>query len=208
MSMTPSMRTLPTGIGQPTWEVAHLFPNQGYWSEEEYLALEGNYLVEFSDGSVEVLSMPTMKHQLIVAWLYARLTEFVATQTPGHVLFAPFRIRLRDGKYREPDVMLMLAAHAARMQDLFWDGADLVMEVVSKNDPGRDLDVKRVEYAQAGIAEYWIVDPQAATITVLRLDGERYAVHGVFGKGDTASSVLLPGFAMDVDAVFAVAMQP
>ena len=50
--------------------------------------------------------------------------------------------------------------------------------------------------------EYWIVDPPEETLTVLTLDGEGYVEHGVFGGGETATSVLLPGFAVDVTAVF------
>jgi Uma2 family endonuclease len=192
-------------IGEPAWEVALLFPNQGYWSESEYLALDGNYLVEFSDGCIEVLPMPTMSHQLIVLWLYGKLLEFVSPRNLGRPIAAPFRVRLRDGKYREPGVSFMLAEHAARMHEMYWEGADLVMEVVSNDDPRRDLETKRVEYAQAGIAEYWIVDPQASVISVLRLEQDRYAVHGQFDIGATATSLLLPGFAIDVRGVFAAA---
>jgi Uma2 family endonuclease len=50
------------------------------------------------------------------------------------------------------------------------DGADLVIEVLSK-DRDRDLQMKRLEYAQAGIPEYWIGDPRDQRITVLRLAG-------------------------------------
>lgn len=189
--------------GEPTWDVAKLFPNQGAWSEEEYLELNGNYLIEFSDGYLEVLPMPTMTHQLIVLWLYGKLLEFVSPQGLGRTLVAPFRVRLREGKYREPDVLFMLAAHSNRMREEFWDGADLVMEVVSDDDRRRDLETKRREYAQAGIPEYWIVDPQQSLVTVLRLDGSSYAVHGQFSAGDAASSVLLPGFEVDVATLFA-----
>lgn len=41
-------------IGEPTWEIARLFPNQGAWSEQEYLELKGNRLIEFSCGNVEL----------------------------------------------------------------------------------------------------------------------------------------------------------
>ena len=77
------------------------------------------------------------------------------------------------------------------------------MEVVSEDDPGRDLDTKRGEYAQAGIPEYWIVDPQQQRIIVLRLDGDRYLEHGTFGPGQRATSHLLPGFDVDVSAALA-----
>src|SRR5512145_2631023 len=126
MDSTITMPPFPSGIGEPAWDIARLFPNQGHWSEQEYLALNGNHLVEFSDGCVEVLPMPSMTHQLIVACLFGKISEFALAKTLGRALFSPFRIRLRDGKYREPDICFMLTAHAARMHELFWEGADLV----------------------------------------------------------------------------------
>jgi Uma2 family endonuclease len=185
---------------EPAWDVARLFPDQGAWSEEEYLALSSNRLVEFSDGHVEVLPMPTTSHQLIVAFLYRTLLAFVAARAAGTVLFAPLRVRLWPGKFREPDIVFLSAEHASRIGESFWEGADLVMEVVSDDDRRRDLETKRREYAQAGIPEYWIIDPQQARITVLRLDGATYVVHGDFPRGTQAASHLLPGFTLDVTA--------
>jgi len=111
---------------EPTWEVAHLFPAQGTWSEEEYLALDTNHLVEFSHGRLEVLVMPTESHQLMVLYLYRMLLAFVEARQLGVVLVAPFRVRLWPGKYREPDVVFMLTEHASRRHERFWEGADLV----------------------------------------------------------------------------------
>ena len=62
--------------------------------------------------------------------------------------------------------------------------------------------VKRADYAEAGIPEYWIVDPRNETITVLALEGNGYVEHGVCARGDTATSRLLAGFTVDVTAVF------
>jgi Uma2 family endonuclease len=190
-------------IGEPTWEVAKLFPNQGAWSEGEYLALNGNYLIEFSDGCLEVLPMPTTSHQMMVLFLHAALAAFVAPRKMGLALVAPLRVRLWSAKYREPDVVFMLAENLNRSGEEFWEGADLVMEVVSDHDRRRDLEIKRSEYAEAGIPEYWIVDPQQSLVTVLRLDGAHYAVHGAFSPGAMATSALLAGFEVDVAALFA-----
>jgi Uma2 family endonuclease len=175
------------------------------WSEQEYLALSGNRLVEFSDGFVEVLPMPTMLHQLIVAFLYrAMLACTAGERNPGTVLFAPFRIRIHTGRYREPDLMYMRERNASRMGNEFWDGADLVIEVVSDDDRRRDLETKRVEYAQSGIPEYWIVDPLKSEITVLKLATDRYHEHGIFTPGQRATSLVLEGFDVDVAEVFSV----
>jgi Uma2 family endonuclease len=203
MSDAPSEMARGEPIAEPAWEVAKLFPDQGAWSEEEYLALNSNRLVEFSHGYVEVLPMPTTSHQIIVAYLYRALLAFVSAGRLGTVLFAPLRVRLWPGKFREPDVLFLRAENAGRMGEEFWEGADLVMEVVSDDDRRRDLETKRAEYARAGIPEYWIVDPQLGRITVLRLDGATYAVHGEFARGARAESSLLPGFGVDVTSALA-----
>jgi Uma2 family endonuclease len=81
------------------------------------------------------------------------------------------------------------------------------MEIVSgsKVDRERDLIEKRSDYAQAAIPEYWIVDPETETITVLTLPAGQteYAVHGEFKPGQQATSKLLDGFTVDVAACFA-----
>ncbi|RMF37366.1 MAG: Uma2 family endonuclease, partial [Chloroflexi bacterium] len=183
-----------------------LFPRQGTWSEEEYLALPTNRLVEFSEGHIEVLPMPTQVHQLIVAYLYRRLWAFLERHLPGAMaLFAPLPIQLWPGKYRAPDIAVMLAEHAHRRHERYWEAPDLVVEVVSPENRRHDLETKRREYAQAGIPEYWIVDPEAKQITVLTLKGEQYVVHGGFGPGSVARSVVLPGFEVAVDDVWAAA---
>ena len=201
--MSRTRTTPPPQESGPAWEIATLFPNQGQWGEGDYLRLGTNHLVEFSDGFVEVLPVPKTFHQLIVQFLHNLLFPFVTGKGLGTVLFAPLKVRLREGKYREPDIVFMLNAHSHRILEDYWEGADLVMEIVSEDDPERDLVVKRREYAEAGIAEYWIVDPRVDRITVLALEGADYRTAGEHKSGARAASATLGGFEVEVDAVFA-----
>jgi Uma2 family endonuclease len=190
--------------GNPTWDIARLFPAQGHWSESEYLALDTNQLIELTDGALDFLPMPTLFHQRIVAYLFDLLRLFAQTHNAGEVFFAPLRVRLWSGKIREPDIVLL---KPARISDPHEPprGADLAMEVVSDSPDARERDLvtKREEYARAGIGEYWIVDPEQRTVTVLVLDGGQYRVHGEFAIGQKATSVALQGFEVDVSTVFA-----
>ncbi len=190
---------LPRRTRPPRPRSSHARP----WSVADYLALETNRLIEFSHGQLEVLPVPTKSHQRLVAALFRLLTAYLAGQPRGEALFAPYRLQLWPGKFREPDIVFVAAEHADRFLDAYALGADLVVEVVSPDDRRRDLETKRGEYAQAGIPEYWIVDPETQRITVLTLAGAEYAVRGDFGAGEQATSALLPGFAVDVAAVFA-----
>lgn len=192
-------------LGQPAWEIAHLFPMQGDWSEIEYIGLSTNHLVELNDGKLEVLIMPTEWHQDIVLFMYQALMSFAKPRSLGKVFVAPIRVRLWDKKFREPDIVFMLTQNSHRRTNKFWNGADLVMEVVSEDDPDRDLVTKRQEYAQANIPEYWIVDPRDCTITVLTLDesSQVYRESGRFTQERTAQSKLLDGFSVSVTETFA-----
>ncbi len=175
---------------------------QGLWTEAQYLRLTDttNRLIEFTDGQIEVLSMPTDKHQAIIEELLLLLREFIRPRG-GVVRSSALRLRVRSGKYREPDLLALRDRNDPRRANQLWQGADLVVEIVSPDNPERDTQEKRRDYAEGGVSEYWIVNPLDDTITVLRLAGEAYVEHGVFGRGATATSVVLPGFAVAVDAV-------
>ncbi len=180
-----------------------IVPRQGEWTEQQYLAFtdDTNWLIEFTDGFLEVLPMPTDHHQAILGFLYVTFLTFVKPGG-GIVRFSPLRMRVRPDKIREPDLLLLLSASDARRQNRLWAGADLALEVVSPDKPERDLIDKRVDYAEAQVPEYWIVNPQTETITVLRLEGAAYAEVGTFRRGQSATSVILAGFSVEVDAVF------
>jgi Uma2 family endonuclease len=179
-----------------------LLPLQGLWTEEQYLRLtdQTHRFIEFTEGYVEVLPMPTRKHQAISRFLFLALLAFVQ-RLGGTVFYAPLRVRVAPGRFREPDLVLLLDVNDPRNQNAFWLGADLVVEIVSPDHAERDTVMKRADYAAAGIPEYWIVNPEEETITVLKLEGHTYVTHGVFHRGDTATSSLLQGFAVSVDAV-------
>jgi Uma2 family endonuclease len=203
MASTSTSFAEPHRTPEPTWEIARIFPSQGNWSVDEYLALNGNYLIEFIDGRIEVLPMPKFSHQMIVLFLCNILRAFVMPRNLGKVVMSPFKVHISETEYREPDVAYMSTDHFDRTNEDFWMGADLVMEVVSEDDRRRDLVTKRAVYARAGIPEYWIVDPRDARITVLKLAGDFYEVHGEFQPGQIATSNLLPEFSVDVTAALA-----
>jgi Uma2 family endonuclease len=161
----------PTGFTSPgelKKLLLDLLPNQGGWTEEEYLWLTDhtNRFVEFTDGHIEVLPMPTDNHQAILKFLVFAFSAYI-DPLGGKLRFSPLRLRIRTGKFREPDLILLRSAKDPRRENRFWKGADLTLEVVR----------------------------------VLRLEGTAYVEHGVFSRGATATSALLTGFAVNVDAV-------
>jgi Uma2 family endonuclease len=208
-SVAPSTHPSVAIYGEPVWDLALLHPAQGKWSHEEYLRLTDttNWLIEYTAGHIEVLPMPTIEHQLMLRFLMDVLRAFVEPRNLGMVLFAPTRVYVDHDKYREPDVVFNFTEHHAKSGKRYYRGSDLVMEIVSEDPEShvRDAEQKVVDYAQGGIPEYWIVDPQEKKITVLTLEGTAYATHGVFGEGEVATSKLLSGLSVSVTDVFQAA---
>jgi Uma2 family endonuclease len=201
-------------------DLAEMLPAPGSWSAEDYLWLSGRtkQLVELADGWLEVVPMPTERHQRILLALYRVLHAYL-DPLGGIVLVAPLRLRLADRRFREPDLLLLRDASDRRRGERFWTGADLVVEVLSPDDPDRDLVVKRAEYAAAGIGEYWIVDPEQDTVTVLGRGGrgsvvvpepepaatdesDGYVELGRYERGDRVTSRALPDAVAHVDEIF------
>ncbi|MCY4094971.1 MAG: Uma2 family endonuclease [Gammaproteobacteria bacterium] len=180
-------------------------PPQGRWREFDYLWLTDrcNRFVEFADGHLEELPSLTDLHQSILLFLFRRFDESVRAEG-GVALVGPLRLKIREERFREPDLLLLRDASDSRRQNRFWLGADLVVEVVSPDDPERDYVRKRHDYATARISEYWIVDPQRDEITVMNLEHGRYVERGTFGIQESASSSILDGFNVEVSE----ALQP
>jgi Uma2 family endonuclease len=196
--------TVVSRTGQPTWEVARLFPRQGYWTEAAYLDLGTKQLVEFVRGRLEFLPVPTLLHQRLLKRVFLLLNEVVERLNLGEVFPAPLRVRTIDDVIREPDIVFLESDDDADPRAPTVVGMQLAVEIVSpgKRNRDRDLEEKREEYAEARVPEYWIVDEEERRVTVLVLDGDRYRVHGEFASGTTATSVLLPEFAIDVTDLF------
>lgn len=175
----------------------------GKWDDEAYLTLtdSARRLVELTDGVATVLPPPSIEHQHMLGWLFEAFRRHIA-RAGGKVVFAPVPLRIREHSYREPDLIFWRSAKDPRLEGRYLSGADLVVEVVSPSGAKRDLVDKRRDYAEAGIPEYWIVDPRNETVTVLRLADGAYAEAGVFPRGTNAVSSLVSDLAVSVDDLF------
>jgi Uma2 family endonuclease len=198
MASTPSTRER-----RPTRELTdELLPYQGDWTVEEYLKLSARRIIEFTDGFLEFAPMPTDLHQELVDYINSAVKAILAKRGNGVVRFSPFKVRISEKKFREPDVTVLLDSSDPRRTQEYWAGADFVVEVVSPDDPRRDYEEKREAYAEAGIPEYWIIDPQTRTFTLLRLVDGTYVERSVLREQGIATSDVVAGLAIDVQDCF------
>lgn len=201
--MSPST----TSPGEPVWQVPEHVrlellavlttdpARPATMSYEEFLAwVDEDTLAEWVDGSVVMTSPASSKHQHLSIFLSNLLSTYLRIHDLGVVLTAPFQMKLtRSG--REPDVLVVLKEHLARVRPTFLDGpADLVVEIVSDESVGRDQGVKFEECREGGVPEYWLLDPRVEQADFYRLDNRsRYLSTPVDPDGVYRSRVL-PGF--------------
>lgn len=184
-------------------EIAKLFPPQGKWTEYDYFLLpDTNQIIELSDGVLIMPPPPSYSHQNTVGELFFVLKQHVDANDLGTAAVAPLAVRLWEGKIREPDVLFFRKEHADRIGEHHCEPPDWVAEVISPGTKQVDEVEKLVEYARAGIPEYWLVDPDEQTIRVYALgEGDRYTLAAICAAGQVARSETLEGFEVAVDRV-------
>ncbi len=149
---------------------------------------------------------PNTEHQEIARELFRPLEEHIRSHNLGKIYFAPLDVVLgepSDEQVVQPDILFVSTARAEIIGEEEIRGApDLVAEILSPSTAEKDRGFKRTLYARHGVQEYWIVDPDARTIEVLALGQRGYERAGLYHKGETLESPLLPGLQIPLDQIF------
>lgn len=156
------------------------------------------------DGELVMSPAPSLRHQDIVARLLAALLAFVTPRRLGKVYVSPVDVILSNSNVPQPDVVYVSNSRAGILAKEGVRGApDLCVEVLSPSTAPQDRGPKKVLYARYGVTEYWIVDPEAATIEIYRLEQDPEAPERTLGSTDTLTTALLPGFSLSLRELFA-----
>lgn len=183
------------------------WPAQGEWTYQDYLRLpdDGNRY-EVIRGHLYVTPAPAYKHQFVVFRLGYAFHEFVAGAELGVVLASPFDIKLPFGIASpvQPDLVFFRAGNEPQWEDKNFVGVpDLVVEVLSPGTRSRDRRVKLEAYRDAGVPEYWMVDPDSRTVVVYVPErGKGYVELCRGGHGERVRSVVLAAFELAVADLF------
>ena len=170
------------------------------WTYDEMSAKlpETNQHIELWDGELFIGDAPSLNHQTSLLQLGKRMDNFVREHKLGFVFVAPVDVVLSQTRVVQPDVVFVSNEKKKILGKAIRGVPDLVVEIISTGSWRRDTIDKRALYQQHGIQEYWIVDPEAASVEVLTLKEGEFQLHGRFGKAQTARSALLKGFKIRV----------
>ena len=146
---------------------------------------------------------PSRKHQKVSLRLELLLVDAVLRPGRGEVYHAPLDVKLREDTVYQPDLLVVLREHADRLRETHIEGApDLVVEVLSPSTAHLDLWEKRYDYAQAGVREYWVVDPDTKRVELYVLEGERLVLAETAQGRGRLRSRLIPDLEVDLEALF------
>ena len=140
------------------------------WAEYARLPSEGGRRNEVIDGALVVTPAPALRHQRVATDLVTHLNAFVKAHDLGEVFAGPVDVLFGEGDYLQPDIVFVGRARAHLLSDRGVEGPpDLVVEIASPSTAERDRGIKLDRYRLFGVAEYWVVDPDAGTVEVWKL---------------------------------------
>ena len=181
-----------------------------HYTFADILAWEGNERVEIINGEIFLMASPFRVHQEISGELFRQLANFLEGKK-CRVYAAPFAVRLfeKDGDNPEdvdtmvePDITVVcdndkLDKHGCK------GAPDMVIEILSPSTRRHDRLVKLGLYQQAGVREYWIVDPENKSVQVFLQDGSSFLkIHEDYGREDIAKVNVLDGCFIELSKVF------
>jgi len=172
-------------------------------SYQEWLDFESNLgetrRAELIDGQIYMMSAPSSRHQAVSGNLYFQLRSHLRGKK-CRVFYSPFAVRLNEDSEVQPD--LVVICDPKKITPRGCSGVpDLIIEILSPATARHDRHTKFMLYLEAGVPEYWIVDPENNAITAYRLTDNGYNAT-VFTDTDTATIAALPDFEMNLSAVF------
>jgi Uma2 family endonuclease len=169
----------------------------------DYCLLPEDKRYELIDGELYMAPAPGSRHQRYLFRLARILADFVEQHSAGEVFISPFDVILSNTDVVQPDLVFISSQRQEIITERGCEGApDLVVEVLSRSTRERDTEIKRKLYANYGIPEYWLVDPEAQTIEVLNLGDVDLVPQQVFTSGSNVTSTIIQELSIPVEQVF------
>lgn len=141
---------------------------QGGYTLEDYYALPDEKRVELIDGVFYDMAAPTLFHQFIIGKIFRDLTNYIDQKGGSCMPFmAPVDVQLDcdDRTMVQPDVLVICDPNKMKWSKVY-GAPDLVVEVLSESTKRKDMNLKLRKYLNAGVKEYWMIDPEKMAVLV------------------------------------------
>ena len=155
---------------------------------DDYYALPDDQRMELIDGVFYDMASPSMAHQIISGRLFLLLSECIrANQSDCHVVYAPIDVQLDKDAFTmvQPDIILFCGMDDVQ-KDKYYGAPKFVVEILSPSTRSKDMYKKLLKYREAGVREYWIIDPKNQQILVHQFsdDEDAFTFPALYGFDD------------------------
>ena len=187
-------------------EINEALPDYKRYTYADYCEWDDDERWEIIDGVAYAMSpAPLRRHQQILIELSTQLNSFLKGKL-CEVYVAPFDVRLNadksDDTVVQPDILVVCDKSKFDPDGKGVVGApDLIIEILSPSTERRDRMVKFRAYQQAGVHEYWIVDPANKMVATNVLSGGKYVTHSYF-EDESVPVHVLEGCTITLSEVF------
>ena len=154
-------------------EYSYRGKRQGEYTVEDVMNTPEGMLIELIDGHIYDMAPPTTIHQHIVAEVFFQIVSFLKAEGGSCIpMVSPVGVKIdpNDEKnFLEPDI-IVVCDRSKIHKDMVYGAPDLVVEVLSPSTKGKDIFLKLVKYQQAGVREYWIINPDGREVMVYHFE--------------------------------------
>lgn len=175
---------------------------EGRATLDTYYSLPDELRAELIDGKLYYVSAPSLRHQSIVVALSAELYNYFALKKKKYRVFASFcDVRLDGDEYTmvEPDIFVVQGKEQFANGAYCMGAPEFVVEIVSLSSSKHDYELKRYKYQNAGVKEYWIVDPIKMRVVVYAFAKD--TVPAVYTFEDRVKPYLYPDLEIDFERI-------
>ncbi len=172
---------------------------------DDYAALPNDgRTYQLLEGDLFVTPTPKTTHQRVSRNLGHILHAHIKQRHLGAVYYAPVDVILGDNTVVQPDILFVGRQRLNLVSERGIEGGpDVIVEILAPTTRAVDRTTKMHLYTQAGVREYWIVDPEAETLEVFALDAGAYVLTAALRNGETYCSALFKGLEIPLEVVFA-----
>lgn len=150
----------------------------GEFTLEDYYQIPDEQRVELIDGVFFEMTAPTNPHQILIGEIYRELMNYVR-QNKGKCmpLVSPVDVQLDcdDRTMVQPDVLVICDRDKMKRR-VVYGAPDFIVEILSPSTRRKDMNLKMAKYSEAGVREYWMVDPDKKKVVVYNLEHEEFPV--------------------------------
>ncbi len=177
-------------------------PQEKFYTEEDYYNLSEDIRAELIDGQFYYMAAPSRTHQEILSELHFAILSYIKSKDGScRVYPAPFAVKLYDDSKNivEPDISVI--CDMDKLTEKGCTGApDWIIEIASASDPKHDYITKLNLYCNAGVREYWIVDPRYNKIHVYNMEEDNFIVNA-YSFHDTVKAGIYDDFSIDFSSL-------